>query len=195
MELLYPSYRVYTYPRPSIDRPGIDALQKGEMVPVVNEAGEVTGRMTRVFAHEGDRMLHPVVHLQLLDRLGRIYLQKRSASRKTHPGKWDTAVGGHVSFGEYLKDALYREAEEELGLTLFNPIFLTSYIYESDNERELVVVYASIGSPALKPNPDEVEEGKWWEIEEIEKYLGKSVFTPNFEDEYGRVKDTLTALL
>ena len=42
---------------------------------------------------------------------------------------------------------------------------------------------------------DEVDEGRFWELEEIEENFGKSVFTPNFEQEYLRIRDKLTALL
>lgn len=111
------------------------------------------------------------------------------------PGRWDTAVGGHVSYGESLMEALYREASEEIGLYDFNPIYLQSYVFESEVERELVNVFAAVGCYDLKPDMDEVEQGRFWKMEEIEENLGKSLFTPNFEGEFVRIKDTLLSLL
>jgi 8-oxo-dGTP diphosphatase len=48
---------------------------------------------------------------------GRIFFQKRSATRKLFPDTWDI-VGGHVEGGETLDEALRREIEEETGWDL-----------------------------------------------------------------------------
>ncbi|MEU5211567.1 NUDIX domain-containing protein [Streptomyces sp. NPDC020742] len=53
----------------------------------------------------------------ILDRDGRVFVQKRSADRRLFPGCWDI-VGGHVEPGESLLDALGREIAEETGWRL-----------------------------------------------------------------------------
>ena len=166
-----------------------------EWFPIVEPTGIVTGRSTRQYCHGGSKPLHPVIHIHIIDRYGRIYLQKRSLKKDIQPGKWDTAVGGHVSYGETLLEATFREASEELGLTAFNPLFVTSYVFESEIERELVNVFAVVGSFDLRPDLDEVDEGRWWPVEEINSNLGKGIFTPNFESEFTSIEKKLLALL
>ena len=71
-----------------------------EMFPVVNEQGNITGAATRGECHSGSRLLHPVVHLHIFNTKGELYLQKRPEWKDIQPGKWDTAVGGHIDLGE-----------------------------------------------------------------------------------------------
>jgi isopentenyldiphosphate isomerase len=167
-----------------------------EWLPVVQEDGLVIGMSTREYCHSGSGVLHPVVHLHILDRNGRVYLQKRGMHKTCQPGKWDTAVGGHVDYGESINEALMRETEEELGFSRFNPIAIKHYIYEYGNDREMVFVFAAIGSTfTLKPNPDEIDEGRFWTPEEIDQATGKGILTPNFEQEFNEIRKTLYALL
>ena len=90
-------------------------LSDKEIFPIVDPDGRVVGKATRRLCHSGSRLLHPVVHLHVFDPQGRIYLQQRSRHKFIQPGKWDTAVGGHVDYGETVEQALRREAGEELG--------------------------------------------------------------------------------
>ncbi|MGM9763797.1 MAG: NUDIX domain-containing protein [Candidatus Cryptobacteroides sp.] len=166
-----------------------------EFFPVVEASGEVVGRATRAYCHSGSKLLHPVVHLHIIDRYSRIYLQKRSMKKDIAPGLWDTAVGGHVDYGESLMEALYREAHEELGLDEFNPVYLRTYVWETDRDREFVNVFAAVGAFELKPDHDEVDEGRWWSIEDIDAAAGKGVFTENFEEEFADIRHSLLALL
>lgn len=195
LDLVYPSSPAPCYPRPSVDNPGKQAALTGEILPLVQPGGLVYGQATRAYCHSGSHVLHPVVHLHILDRFGRLYLQKRSLTKDLLPGYWDTAVGGHVSYGETILEALYRETSEELGLTAFNPIALGAYIWETERDNEYVFVHAALGHPNLRPNAEEVAEGRWWSFEELEAAMGKDILTPNFESEFKRIRDQLLALL
>ena len=169
--------------------------RRNEMFPVIKSTGEVIAKASRTYCHSGVKVLHPVVHLHIIDRYERLYLQKRSMKKDIQPGRWDTAVGGHVDYGEQVLEALYRETSEELNFTRFNPIYMLSYEFESDRELEMVNVFAAVGNFQLSPDRDEVEEGRWWTFDEIKENLGKSVFTPNFEQEFTRISRSLLALL
>lgn len=161
-----------------------------EIFPLVDETGAVVGRATRGECHSGSKLLHPVVHLHVFNSAGDLYLQKRPDWKDIQPGKWDTAVGGHVDFGEMVEDALRREAREELGLTDIEPRSLLQYVFESDREKEYVNVFSIIYDGEINPT-DELDGGRFWPISEIKSALGQGIFTPNFEQEFQRI----TALL
>lgn len=166
-----------------------------EMLPVVDTNGTVIGQASRSWCHSGQKPLHPVVHLHIINRMGELYVQRRSMEKDLYPGRWDTAVGGHIGYGESIVEALFREAGEELGLYDFNPVHITSYVFESDTEKELINVFAAVGNFTLHPDLFDVAEGRFWSMQEIEDHIGKSVFTPNFESEFQMVRQPLEALL
>ena len=121
----------------------MDTSDDRTVLPVVEPSGLVTAQASRAWCHGGSKLLHPVVHLHIINRSGEVYLQQRGAHKDLLPLRWDTAVGGHVSYGEYIEEALYREAAEELHFFDFNPVWLTAYQFESESERELVNVFAA----------------------------------------------------
>lgn len=157
-----------------------------EMFPVVDEQGNITGAATRGECHNGSKLLHPVVHLHVFNPQGELYLQKRPEWKDIQPGRWNTAVGGHVDLGESVEMALKREAEEELGITGFTAELLESYVFESEREKELVFAHKTVYSGEICPS-DELDGGRFWAIEEIKEQIGKGVFTPNFEQEFQRL--------
>lgn len=194
MELVYPYDLAPVVPVPTADST-VERAVANEWFPVVEPNGLVVGRAVRQYCHSGAKPLHPVIHIHIIDRFSRIYLQKRSMRKDIQPGRWDTAVGGHVSYGEGILEAVYREAFEELGFTEFNPIHLDTYEFESEIERELVNVFAVVGSYELHPDLDEVDEGRWWDLADIDANMDKGVFTPNFESEFRMIRKSLLALL
>ena len=144
-----------------------------EIFPLVDEEGKVVGSATR----------------------GEVYLQRRPDWKDIQPGKWDTAVGGHIDYGENPSDALRREVSEELGIEDFTPVSMGKYVFESKKERELVYVNRTVYDGTISPSADELAGGRFWTIDEIRAAIGKEVFTPNFESEFRKIRRSLEALL
>lgn len=154
-----------------------------EIFPVVDEDGRVIGSASRGECHSGSKLLHPVVHLHVFNSQGCLYLQRRPEWKDIQPGKWDTAVGGHIDYGEELETALRREAREELGISDFQPEFIKRYVFESAREKELVNAFRTVIDYEPRPS-DELDGGRFWSREEILASIGRGIFTPNFEQEY-----------
>lgn len=160
-----------------------------EWLPLVNEQGGIIGKAPRSVCHRGEKLLHPVVHLHVFNHQKHLYLQKRPMDKLVQPGKWDTAVGGHISVGETLETALKREAWEEIGLTEFGAKLVRTYRWDSDIECELVYVFVTPDYKSIHLHSDEVTEGRFWSPKQIESNMGKGMFTPNFEYEYQLLKE------
>ena len=188
IELIYPSS-----PAPVIG--DNDESPAREILPVVDQNGVVVAQASRAYCHSEAKLLHPVVHLHIINHLSQIYLQQRAARLEMFPLFWDTAVAGHIAYGESVLEALFREAAEELQMHDFNPIWIDSYIFECETERELVNIFAAVGDFKPVPNLYELNDGRYWSTEELESNLGKGVFTPSFEADYGRIHRSLQALL
>jgi isopentenyldiphosphate isomerase len=166
-----------------------------EWLPLIDSEGKVIGIAPRSVVHSGkNRWLHPVVHLHLLDNDG-IWLQKRPMHKDIQPGKWDTVVGGHFNTGESVEQALARETMEEIGIDAGNAVFLGQYLWESHKEREMVFSFAKKYNGAINPNRDELDDAASWKFADIEKNIGKRIFTPNFEHEYMLFKKSFDEII
>lgn len=164
-------------------------LLSEEWVPLVDEKGNVTGQAPRSHVHNGSKLLHPVVHMHVVNRNKAILMQKRPHNKLIQPNKWDTAVGGHISAGETLEQALKKEAFEEIGLENFSAKLQKVYKWESEVEAELVYLFTTSDSKNFKVHSDEVVEARFWTKKQIENKIGQGVFTPNFEYEYQILKE------
>jgi isopentenyl-diphosphate delta-isomerase type 1 len=160
-----------------------------EMFQLVDADGTPIGTASRQQCHGNPRLIHLVVHLHLFDRDGRLYLQKRSASKDTNPGRWDTSVGGHVSAGESVHDALVREAREELGVEASGACYLYSYLSQSVFESEFAECFLLESGQVPRANPVEIDQGRYFTLEEVRSLIGTDALTPMFEREWPMLLD------
>jgi 8-oxo-dGTP diphosphatase len=92
----------------------------------------------------------------IVDDLGRVFLQRRSPTRRLFPDTWDI-VGGHLEPGESALDALGREITEETGWRLAEVLaVLAPVTYTGDDghiriEEDFVVrVDGDLANPRLE---------------------------------------------
>jgi len=154
-----------------------------ELLEIVNEHGEAIKILPRSVIHGNPSLMHKVVHLLVFNERGELLLQKRSMNKDVAPGKWDTSVGGHVNAGETILEALKREMEEELGITVYVPEFLYTYIHSNPYETELVYTHSCVHTGEIKFNKDEIDEVRFWNIDNIIKNIGTGILSDNFEHE------------
>src|SRR5438046_2178358 len=91
-----------------------------EFFDVVDEKDEVIGRASRAEVHRRG-LKHRAVHVLVFNSRGQLFLQKRSQTKDTFPGAWDSSAAGHLCCGEQYDGCALRELEEEIGLAPSTP--------------------------------------------------------------------------
>jgi 8-oxo-dGTP pyrophosphatase MutT (NUDIX family) len=92
-------------------------LWRNEQLAVHSVSGELVATVERGAVRALGISTHGV-HLHGYTADNKIWIQQRALDKKTHPGLWDTLMGGMVSAGDSLESALERETMEEAGLRL-----------------------------------------------------------------------------
>ena len=83
-----------------------------------------------------------------------------------------------------------REAREELGLTGIEVKKLFTYKFTSSIECELVnAFYTVCRLEDITVDSDEITEGRFFSVDEILDRIGTGFFTPNFEQEFFRLRE------
>jgi isopentenyldiphosphate isomerase len=164
-----------------------------EMFQLVDTAGRPLGSAERSTCHGNPALIHAVVHLHVLDRAGRLYLQRRSPDKDTNPNLWDTSVGGHVAAGESVADALAREAREELGVDAAGARLLFAYLYRNRFESEYAHCFSLVYNGPFRIDPVEIAEGKFFTFAEVDALVGTGALTPMFEHELPMLREALAA--
>ncbi|MBT7302685.1 MAG: NUDIX domain-containing protein [Victivallales bacterium] len=160
----------------------------GELFEIVNKHDQVIGRAPRAECHGNPALLHRTAHVVVFSADGRLLLQKRAANKDIQPGKWDTAVGGHLAPGETYEQGARREMHEELGVPGDLPLtWLFRTRIRNDIESENVGVFQLTYNGPFHAQEEEIDELKFWCPGSLRRALGTGIFTPNLELEIHRL--------
>ena len=159
-----------------------------EWFEVVDEQDRVCGRALRSECHGRPELVHRTAHVVVVSPDGQVLLQKRSLRKDIQPGRWDTAVGGHLAVGESYLEAARREMAEEVGLPLSQPL---EHLFDSRIrnavESENVRVFRTVSTGPFGVEPGDIDEIRFWSESELRAGMGTGVFTPNLEAELQRL--------
>ena len=111
-----------------------------DFLPLVNEQGNIVGRALHCQIHNGNKVLHPAVHLIVIN------------TNKETVGKYCW----HVAFGETAEKTLKRKISDITSGSI-KPKFKKQYIREDKNEKELVSVFTVVSDAEFLPSPDDKE--------------------------------------
>lgn len=156
-----------------------------ERLAVVDEDDEPVDEAPRGEVHER-ALRHRTVHVLLANGDGRLWLQKRHESKRTHPNRWTSSASGHVRAGDGLREAARREVTEELGVPA-PPLAYAGCLFWEDldlGEREFSHVFAGVHGGPFEPNGDEVSGVAAFEPVEVDErlQLAPAVFADTFRE-------------
>ena len=131
-------------------------------------------------AHE-DGNFHRTAHIWIMNDKKELLLQKRSATKKSHPNCWDISGAGHIIAGESVIDGAIRELKEKLGIKANeNELKFIAIVKSTKNPKNMEFQYVYL----LKCNKqveeyifedNEVSEVKYVHFKELEKMVEERV--------------------
>jgi isopentenyl-diphosphate delta-isomerase len=141
-----------------------------ELFDVVDLNDQVISQSPRREVH-ARHLLHRAIHVLVHDPNGHLFLQRRSMSKDTFPGCWDSSCSGHVDAGEDYLVAARREMGEELGwhdtrLPL-RPLLKLNASPETGYEFIQIFLMGPLSGP-FDLNPEEITEGRWIVPDELD---------------------------
>jgi isopentenyl-diphosphate delta-isomerase type 1 len=142
-----------------------------EVFDVVNERDEVIGRETRREVHRTG-LRHRAVHVLVFNSRGEVFLQKRSMSKDSSPGLWDSSASGHLDCGEDYDACVIRELREEIGLEVNacpQRVFKVNACHETG--QEFVWLYLCTNEGPFTLHPEEIERGDWFTPERVAAWV------------------------
>lgn len=163
-----------------------------EFVVLVDEQGSETGVMEKMAAHRA-AALHRAFSVFVFNSNGQLLLQRRADHKYHSGGLWTNTCCSHPRPGEGMGEAARRRLQEEMGLDCeLEEIF--SFVYHahldhglSEHEYDHVLVGRCDADPF--PNPDEVSEWRWANLDELEqdRTLNPNRYTAWFHLAFPRV--------
>ena len=141
-----------------------------ELLDIVDEKGNFTGRvMEREQVHDLN-LLHWEVAAFIINNNKEILLQKRASKKRFNPNKWGLCAG-HVGSGESLEATILREIKEEIGLELtaqeLNVLEKMEIRKREENSHIKRYYYVVCNENNFIIQKEELSEVKWFKIDTV----------------------------
>ena len=165
-------------------------------VILVNELDEEIGKMEKMEAHQ-KAILHRAFSVFIFNSKGEMLLQQRARNKYHSAELWTNACCSHPSPGEDTLSAANRRLVEEMGFsTSLKKIFEFTYKTHYDNgltEHEFDHVFSGTYEGNIKPDPEEVKDYCFKNLDEIEASLQShpAKYTSWFHIAFPKVKSSL----
>ena len=164
-----------------------------EQVILVNKKDKAIGKEEKMKAHLTGK-LHRAFSVFLINKKGKVLIQKRAKSKYHSAGLWTNTCCSHPRPKEKVGQAAKRRLKEEMGIeTDLKKVF--SFIYKAklgnlvEYEFDHVFLGRFDGKP--RPNKKEVESWKWIKLADLRTDIKKNPqkYTFWFKIIFGKVKD------
>lgn len=152
-------------------------IHNEEQVILVNQNDNFLGLMPKMEAHEKGK-LHRAFSVFVYNEKDQLLLQQRALSKYHTPGLWTNTCCSHQRLGETNVEAGKRRLQEEMGFTTELEETI-SFIYKAPFENGLTeheYDYILVGryNEDPKPNPDEVADWKWVDLNVLKKDISQN---------------------
>ena len=144
---------------------------------LVDEENNIKGYGEKLEVHKKG-LLHRAFSIFVVNENGELMLQKRAIEKYHSGGLWANTCCSHPLKGEEREDTIHKKLVQEMGFDCdLEPLFKFIYRAELDNnmiEYELDQVYIGFYEDDPKPNPEEVCEWKWMDVEMLKNDMQRS---------------------
>ncbi|UCD24994.1 MAG: isopentenyl-diphosphate Delta-isomerase [Gemmatimonadota bacterium] len=148
-------------------------LKQEHLVVLVDDNDREVGTYPKLLAHTEGK-LHRAVSVFVFDGKNRLLLQRRAHGKYHSEGLWSNTCCTHPYPAEAPAEAASRRLREEMGFECsLQSVGRISYRAVLENgliEHEYDHLFAGLYAGTPRPDPDEVSDWRWIEIDELERH-------------------------
>ncbi len=148
-----------------------------EFLDHVDEKDNVLGSYAKKEIYD-NKMSHRIVHVIVFNKKNEMLLQLQSHNKKYCPLHWVSSTAGHVRSKESYEEAALREMMEEIGIKTKINFAYKDLITDVDGVKKFIVTFIGNFEGPFNFNEIEVENVKFFSMDEIKELIKKENFHP-----------------